>query len=332
MIIVFAIGVTTGLFLLLAGILLVAERRLANYGNCRVTVNDGETEFEQPGGTTVLAALADHKIFIPSACGGKGSCGYCKVNIPSGGGQVLPTETPYLSRGEQRSGMRLACQVKVKSDIEIRIPDFLDTVRAMVANKTFNAKARWKWTTTPDKPVEYEPLVTAIPENDTLALDRIIEPHRTEKGGIIPILQQVNHDFGYLPEPLLRRTSDRLKLPVSRIYSLATFYNSFRLTAKGENVIRVCMGTACHVKGANNLLQNLQRTLGIACGETTPDGLFTLEEVRCLGCCALAPVMMINEDLHGEVTQAKLPKILKRYYDEAKAEGASHALNNPGRS
>jgi len=124
-----AIGVTTGLFLLLAAVLLLAERRLVNYGNCPVSVNDGDVAFDQPGGTTLLVALHDHKIFIPSACGGKGTCGYCKVTVLSGGGPVLPTETPYLSRGEIRAGVRLACQVKVKEAISLTIPEALLNAR-----------------------------------------------------------------------------------------------------------------------------------------------------------------------------------------------------------
>jgi len=129
MTVLLAIGVTTGLFLLLSGILLMAERRLANYGICRVTVNDGESEFEQPGGSTLLSSLYEHKIFIPSACGGKGTCGYCKVTVLSGGGPVLPTETPYLSRGEIRGGVRLACQVKIKEPISLAIPNDLLNAR-----------------------------------------------------------------------------------------------------------------------------------------------------------------------------------------------------------
>ena len=124
-----AVSVTVGAFSGLTLLLLVAERVLVNYGACVISVNEGQSVFEQPGGTTLLSTLYENKVFIPSACGGKGSCGYCKVTVSKGGGPVLPTETPYLTRGEVRSGVRLACQVKIKEDIEIRIPEDLLSVK-----------------------------------------------------------------------------------------------------------------------------------------------------------------------------------------------------------
>ncbi len=144
MLVLLAVSITTGLFLMLSVLLLMAERRLANYGVCQVSVNDGELVFEQDGGGTLLSTLYDNKIFIPSACGGKGSCAYCKVTVSAGGGPVLPTETPYLSRSEVRSGVRLACQVKVKQDLEIRIPADLLNV------KLYRARVAGVVTLTPD--------------------------------------------------------------------------------------------------------------------------------------------------------------------------------------
>ncbi|MDK1032264.1 MAG: FAD-binding oxidoreductase, partial [Planctomycetia bacterium] len=115
------------LFVALAGALLVAERFLVNYGICQIDINAGERALEVEGGQSLLSALYGEEIFIPSACGGRGSCSYCKVTVLGGGGPVLPTETPYLTRKEVRSGMRLACQVKVREDLRMRIPeDFLD--------------------------------------------------------------------------------------------------------------------------------------------------------------------------------------------------------------
>jgi len=124
-----AITITTGLFLLLAAVLLVAEHHLADYGVCHVSINDDELAFDLEGGDTLLTALGANQIFIPSACGGKGSCGYCKVTVLSGGGSILPTETPYIARGEVRAGVRLACQVKIRQDIAIRIPEDLLRVK-----------------------------------------------------------------------------------------------------------------------------------------------------------------------------------------------------------
>lgn len=118
-----SIAVFGGLVVALSVVLMIAERFLANYGVCKININAAEREIEINGGLTLLASLYDNKLFIPSACGGKGTCGFCKVRVLSGGGPVLPTETPYLTRKEVRSGMRLACQVKVKEDIEIRVPE-----------------------------------------------------------------------------------------------------------------------------------------------------------------------------------------------------------------
>ncbi|MEW5816022.1 MAG: 2Fe-2S iron-sulfur cluster binding domain-containing protein [Spirochaetota bacterium] len=141
-----AIAVTIGIFGALTIMLLVAERYLANYGTCNITVNEGASVFELPGGSTLLSALYSNKVFIPSACGGKGSCGFCKVTLVKGGGPVLPTETPYLNRAELRGGVRLACQVKVKENLEIKIPEDLLNVKeykavvALVRNLTHDIK------------------------------------------------------------------------------------------------------------------------------------------------------------------------------------------------
>ena len=148
-------------------------------------------------------------------------------------------------------------------------------------------------------------------------LDEILEPALGKRGVLISVLQDIQKEYNYLPPDALRYASERLDVPLSRIYSLARFYNSFSLTPRGKYIVRVCMGTACHVRGAALILQALERLLGVKAGATTEDGNFTLEAVRCLGCCGLAPVMTINEDLYGAVTQAKLPKILDRYRKEA---------------
>jgi Na+-transporting NADH:ubiquinone oxidoreductase subunit F len=119
----------TGLTVVLAAFLTVAERLLVNYGICKLDINAGEKPLELEGGRTLLSSLYSNEIFIPSACGGKGSCGHCKITVTSGGGPVLPTETPYLSRKEIRSNLRLACQVKIREDIYVRIPEELLNVR-----------------------------------------------------------------------------------------------------------------------------------------------------------------------------------------------------------
>ncbi|HUS90382.1 MAG TPA: FAD-binding oxidoreductase [Phycisphaerae bacterium] len=133
MIFLWAILVFVGLLVGLSGALIVAERLLVNYGLCKLDINAGERELEVQGGQTLLEALNGAEIWIPSACGGKGSCGYCKLRVLSGGGEVLPTETPFLNRREIRAGTRLACQVKVRQDMTLRIPEDLLNVKLYLA-------------------------------------------------------------------------------------------------------------------------------------------------------------------------------------------------------
>ena len=142
-----AILVTAGVLAALAVLLSVAERWLVNYGECTVRVRDADEvqTIEAPGGQTLLAVLQDAGIDVPASCGGKGACGYCKVHVTEGGGPVLPTETPFLSRRELTDGLRLACQVKVKDDLGLRIPDLLEIVESMVRNHTYDDTKRWRF-------------------------------------------------------------------------------------------------------------------------------------------------------------------------------------------
>lgn len=133
MIYLIATGVLMFLVVALAGMLTIAERLLVNYGVCTIDLNRGERTLKVDGGRTLLAALYDNKVFIPSACGGKGSCGHCKVTVIDGGGPLLPTETPYLTRSEIKASMRLACQVKVRRDMIVRIPEELLNVKLFTA-------------------------------------------------------------------------------------------------------------------------------------------------------------------------------------------------------
>jgi NADH:ubiquinone oxidoreductase subunit E len=165
-------------------------------------------------------------------------------------------------------------------------------------------------------------------DEDRQTLQQILAKHEAERAAVISVLQDINAHYRYLPENVLRHTARALDIPLSRVYSIATFYNSFSLSPRGKYVVRVCMGTACHVKGAHGILQGLERMLDVERGGTTEDKIFTLEEVRCLGCCGLAPVITINEDLYGSVTQSKLPKVIERYREgvvaaEATAGGTS---------
>ncbi len=133
-------------------------------------------------------------------------------------------------------------------------------------------------------------------------------------GSLISLLQKVQSHYNHLPEAVLIQLGRVLDVPVSRLFALATFFRSFSLQPRGKNRVKVCLGTACHVKSGENLFQKARRDLDLSGDEvTTGDLRFTLEKVRCLGCCSLAPVVCINDDTYGSMTQDKLSKVLKKY-------------------
>lgn len=167
-------------------------------------------------------------------------------------------------------------------------------------------------------------------DEDRHTLDQILSKHETDRAEMVSVLQDINAQYRYLPETLVRHVARAFDMPLSQVYSIATFYNTFSLTPRGDYVVRVCMGTACHVKGGHQILRALERELKLEVGGTTDDGKFTLEEVRCLGCCGLAPVVTVNEDLYGSITQARLPKILERYHTEPAAAEATAAGASDG--
>jgi len=141
----------------------------------------------------------------------------------------------------------------------------------------------------------------------------IIKKYNSDKTAMIAILQDVQEEFRYLPKEALSSISKVMDVPLTRIYEIATFYNAFSLKPRGKNLVEVCAGTACHVQGAARLMDRMERDLAIKCGETTKDKMFSLEEVRCLGCCSLAPVVRISGNIHPNLTQDEIPKILKNY-------------------
>ena len=134
-----------------------------------------------------------------------------------------------------------------------------------------------------------------------------------DRTSLIPILQDIQDKFGYLPEKELQETADFIDLPLSRVFGVATFYNQFRLAPLGENVIRVCRGTACHVKNSVNILYALESTLNIKAGETTRDKKFTIEVVNCIGACSIAPVITINNEYFGRLAVKDIPGLLKKF-------------------
>ncbi len=144
-------------------------------------------------------------------------------------------------------------------------------------------------------------------------VDRIIQQHHADKSALIAMLQDVQSEFTYLPQEALVHLSRTIEVPLSRAYSLATFYRAFSLKPKGRYPIAVCMGTACHVKAAVKILEKFERVLNIKTGQTTPDLNFGLEEVRCLGCCGLAPVVTVGPELYGKVALPKVDQIVKQY-------------------
>ena len=139
-----------------------------------------------------------------------------------------------------------------------------------------------------------------------------------DKSCLIPLLQDVQNIYGYLPEAALQEVADFIGIPLSRVYGVATFYNQFRLTPLGENIIKVCRGTACHVKNSANILFALETALNIKAGGTTRDKKFTVEVVNCIGACSIAPVIMVNDDYYGRITVKDIPGIIKRYSKAAK--------------
>ena len=149
---------------------------------------------------------------------------------------------------------------------------------------------------------------------DIMELDHIIgEEYGNDKENLIMILQAIQRRYNYLPKVALTYLSAKLGLPFSKIYGVATFYSTFSLEPRGRHIISVCLGTACHVRGAERIRERINETLHIANGETTPDMRFTLESVRCIGCCSLGPVFKIDEDMHARIPTDKVVQILDSY-------------------
>jgi NADH-quinone oxidoreductase subunit E len=143
-------------------------------------------------------------------------------------------------------------------------------------------------------------------------VDEILASYRGEKEDLIPVLQNVQQNFGYLPEAALSRIAAFVNVAESTVFGIATFYSQFKLRPVGRNVIKVCRGTGCYVKGAPRMLEELEKELGIKAGESTPDLEYTLETVACFGSCALAPVVVANDKVYGRMTKDKIKKLLKK--------------------
>jgi len=145
------------------------------------------------------------------------------------------------------------------------------------------------------------------------AVYKIVEKNGKRERSLIAMLQDIQREKGYLPKEALKIVAAEVDVPLSRLYGLATFYKAFSLVPRGRHIVNVCTGTACHVRGAGKLVDKLEQELKVNNGETTEDGRFTLEEVRCVGCCGLAPVIVVDENFHGKLSQKDIGKMLAKY-------------------
>jgi NADH-quinone oxidoreductase E subunit len=146
------------------------------------------------------------------------------------------------------------------------------------------------------------------------AILKIVNTYKDVRGGVIPALHALQELYGnYLPEEAVRQLAEGLRIPVNQVFGVATFYTMFSMRPRGENIIRVCESPPCHLIGAQSIIEILEDELGIGIGETTSDGCFTLELTSCLGVCAVAPAMMVNGEVYGNLTRDKIPEILNRY-------------------
>ena len=160
------------------------------------------------------------------------------------------------------------------------------------------------------KPVHAEQLE----EINYIEIDKIIEEEfGNDKENLIMILQAIQKRHNYLPRPALSYLSEKIGVPLSQIYGVGTFYSTFSLEPRGKNIVSICLGTACHVRGGGRIRDRIEDNLNIRDGETTQDRRFTLESVRCIGCCSLGPVIKVNDDIHGRISSDDVKKILEKY-------------------
>ncbi|NPV69127.1 MAG: NADH-quinone oxidoreductase subunit NuoE [Firmicutes bacterium] len=147
----------------------------------------------------------------------------------------------------------------------------------------------------------------------TATIERAIERHKSRKGALLPILSEIQNELGWVPESAMVRIAEALDIPASKVYGTVTFYTLYATRPKGKNVIRVCESAPCHVEGASEIVDALERALGVKMGETTPDGLFSLEFTSCIGVCGVAPAIMINDHVYGNLTPDTVRQILATY-------------------
>ncbi len=152
-------------------------------------------------------------------------------------------------------------------------------------------------------------------DQESVEVEQLLEEYKGEHGSLIPALQKVQAYYGYLPEDKMKKVAAFFQMPTSTVFGVATFYAQFHLKPRGQYIIRVCQGTACHVRGADKIVKRVSKEIGISPGETTEDLHFTLESVACIGSCGLAPVLMVNDNTHGRLSPDMIPSILDQYKD-----------------
>ena len=160
---------------------------------------------------------------------------------------------------------------------------------------------------------------------DLKKVDEIINKYKSEKSSLIGIFQDIQQEYRYLPREAITRVVERLDIPITQAYAVATFYKSFSLVPRGEHEIHVCLGTACHLRGGQRLVENFERILNVRAGGTTTDMKFTLETVNCLGACALAPLVRVDQKNYGKMTGDRVARIITEY--RPSGEGKSHEEN-----
>ena len=148
--------------------------------------------------------------------------------------------------------------------------------------------------------------------HDLSRIPEIIERYPLKPESLIMVLQDIQKEYNYLPGEALLQTAEKLDVPLSKVCSVSTFYNAFSLTEKGETIVRVCVGTACHIRGARMIQEQIEHALGIKAGETTSDGKFSIELVGCVGACAMAPVVMVNDRYHAQVKANRAKKLVQK--------------------
>jgi NADH-quinone oxidoreductase subunit E len=153
-------------------------------------------------------------------------------------------------------------------------------------------------------------------ETMTPEIKAFIDEWKNKPGNLIMVLHKVQQTYGYIPRNIAIETAELLDVPLAKIYGVVTFYNFFKLQKAGKYIIQVCLGTACYLRGGDDIIKEFEKQLGIGVNATTPDGLFSVEAVRCIGCCGLAPAAVVNGEVHGKLTTADVAGIIAKYREQ----------------